>query len=206
MNGANHDTFNGRRNSARMRQWLYERSCCIPNTALRRKSEPIASFSASVKRVIRDLKDTLMSRPDGVGLAAPQVNVHQRAAIVRLRAGPSRQGSEAGPPVALINPQIVEARNEQKDSDGCLRFPSLYGRTIRPHYLRVSGLDEQARPFDWVFESFDAVVVHHEIDHLDGVLFIDRIEGLEDLYRVHADGSGHLVRAPVKLPVPLGRE
>jgi peptide deformylase len=63
--------------------------------------------------------------------------------------------------------------------------------------LRVTGLDEWGKPFDRVFEGFDAVVVHHEIDHLDGVLFIDRVESVEDLHRVREDENGRLVRAPV---------
>jgi len=63
----------------------------------------------------------------------------------------------------------------------------------------VTGLDEQGRPFDRVFEGFDAVVVHHEMDHLDGVLFIDRVESLEDLYRVRMDEDGQLVRIPLQV-------
>jgi peptide deformylase len=143
--------------------------------------------------LIRDLKDTLQASSDGAGLAAPQINVHQRVVIVCL-------GSEmeskwrAGPPVALVNPQIVETGDERKDFDGCLSFPGLYGETKRPHHLRVTGMDEGGQPFDWFFDDFNAVLVHHEIDHLDGVLFIDHIERLEDLYRLSVNESGELVR------------
>jgi peptide deformylase len=105
---------------------------------------------------------------------------------------------EPDAPIALINPKVIEADDEQKDFDGCLSFPGLYGETVRPHYLRVAGLDESGRPFDRVFEGFDSVVVHHEIDHLDGVLFIDRVEGIEDLYRVAGDKSRGLVRVPLR--------
>ena len=104
---------------------------------------------------------------------------------------------QAGPPVALVNPKIVEARDERKDFDGCLSFPGLYGETARPHYLRVTGLDEEGQPFERIFEGFNAIVVHHEIDHLDGVLFIDRIEKLEDLYRLSVNENGELVRIQV---------
>jgi len=142
----------------------------------------------------------LAAHPDGVGLAAPQINVHQRVVIVRLGAR-NDEDSEPDPPIGLVNPEIIEALDELKDFDGCLSFPGLYGRTIRPHYLRVSGLDETGVPFDRVFEGFDAVVVHHEIDHLDGVLFIDRIESMEDLYRIREDDDGRVVRAPVSFVI-----
>ena len=82
-------------------------------------------------------------------------------------------------------------------NNGCLSLPGLYGETIRPHYLRVVGLDATGQAFDRVFEGFDAVVVHHELDHLDGVLFIDRVESLGDLYHIREDEDGNLVRVPL---------
>ena len=87
------------------------------------------------------------------------------------------------------------------DFDGCLSFPGLFADTLRPHYLRVAGLDENGKPFDTVYEGFDAVVVHHEIDHLEGVLFVDRLEKLEDLYQILEDEYGRLVRVPVSIKV-----
>lgn len=163
--------------------------------ALRKKSEPVRFINRRVKMLIKDLKDTLLDRSEGIGLAAPQINVHSRVIVVRLRG----QGSadDVGPPVALINPEIVEARRDEKDFDGCLSFPGLYAETVRPHYLKLTGLDEWGKPFTRVFEGFDAVLVHHEIDHLDGVLFIDRVATIHDLYRVREDEKGDLIRVPV---------
>jgi peptide deformylase len=163
---------------------------------LRKKSLPVRTANRSVKELVRDLKDTLDAHSDGIGLAAPQINVHRRAVVVRLDTGELGERAKS-PAVALINPRIVEARDERKDSDGCLSFPGLYGSTTRPHFLRVAGLDERGKAFTRVFEGFDAVVVHHEIDHLDGVLFIDRIERLEDLYSVQFDAYGHSIRVPI---------
>jgi peptide deformylase len=97
----------------------------------------------------------------------------------------------------LINPEIVEAKDDQRDFDGCLSLPGLFAETVRPHYLRVTGLDEWGKPFDRVFEGFDAVVVHHEIDHLNGVLFIDRVANVADMYTVRENEDGELVRVPV---------
>jgi peptide deformylase len=169
--------------------------------ALRRKSKPVKGIGTSVRNLIRDLKDTLAESTDGIGLAAPQIGVHRRVVLVRLgsRADPQH---EPDPPIALINPQIREAAEQERDFDGCLSFPGLYAETVRPHHLRVTSLDERGIPFDRVFEGFDAVVIHHEIDHLDGVLFIDRVESLEDLYRVVADERGKLVRVQVS-PEPV---
>ena len=114
--------------------------------ALREKSKPVGSavLPRRVKRLVRDLKDTLNDHPEGIGLAAPQINVHSRVVVVRLGGGRDSE-SEPGPPLPLINPEAVEAGNEEKDFDGCLSFPGLYGETVRPHYLRVTGLDEACR-------------------------------------------------------------
>jgi peptide deformylase len=174
-------------------------------TALRKKSKPAKNVNRRVRALVQDLKDTLLDHPDGIGLAAPQINVHTRVAVVRLGSEQDDDGNwgEPGPPTALINPEIIEAAKEQRDFDGCLSFPGLYAETVRPHHVRVAGLDETGNPFDRVFEGFDAVVVHHEIDHLDGVLFIDRVESIEDLYRVREGEDGELVRVSASAVVKL---
>lgn len=163
---------------------------------LRTESPPVRTISGRIRRLVQDLVDTLNAHPEGVGLAAPQIAAHSRVIVVRL--GGRQEGkSEPGPPIPLINPEIVEAGDERADFDGCLSLPGLYGETVRPHTLRVRGLDEAGHPFDRVFEGFDAVVVHHEIDHLNGMLFIDRVERLEDLYHVRERENGELVRVPL---------
>lgn len=174
-------------------------------TALRKTSKPVKRAGADIQALVQNLKDTLLAQPDGIGLAAPQIHVHLRVVVVRL--GTHSDGdNQAGPPIALINPKIIEAGDERKDFDGCLSFPGLYGETIRPHYLRVTGLAENGKPFDQIYQGFDAVVVHHEIDHLDGVLFIDRIENPEDLYRVQINDQGEFVRISAGIdPDILGR-
>jgi peptide deformylase len=170
-------------------------------TKLRAKSEAIHAFNRQCRQLMEDLKDTLLAHQNGIGLAAPQIGAHLRMVVVRLGAR-NDWDSEAGPPIVLINPEIVEKGDERKDFDGCLSFPGLYGETIRPHYLQVSGIDEDGKPFDRIFAGFDAVVVHHEIDHLDGVLFIDRIENVDNLYRVYVDGDGKPVRVPISEILP----
>jgi peptide deformylase len=173
--------------------------------ALRAKSKPVLAFNRKTKRLIEDLKETLLAHQNGIGLAAPQIGAHMAIVIVRLGAKHDWD-HEAGPPTALINPVIIETSDELKDFDGCLSFPGLYGETVRPHYLRVTGLNENGKPFEQVYEGFDAVVVHHEIDHLDGILFIDRIDSLADLYRVCLDNNGKPVRVPVLQLLPGWKE
>jgi peptide deformylase len=172
-------------------------------TILRKKSEPVRAVNRRIKNLVKDLKETLRDHGDGIGLAAPQIGIHSRVVVVRLGdRSPDEEGNEEarpGPPIALINPEIVEAGQDRRDFDGCLSLPGLYAETVRPHYLKVTGLDEWGRPFERVFEGFDAVVVHHEIDHLDGVLFIDRVQSVDDLYQVRRNEKGELVRVPVTL-------
>jgi peptide deformylase len=163
---------------------------------LRKKCHPVQHIDKGVMALVNDLKDTLNAHTDGIGLAAPQINVHQRVVVVRL-GGNTAENYDPGPPVALVNPKIIEAADERKDFDGCLSFPGLFGETIRPHYLRITGLDENGEPFNNVYDGFCAVVVHHEIDHLDGVLFIDRVGSIEDLYQVRKNEKGELVRVPI---------
>lgn len=170
--------------------------------ALRQKSKPVRKVNKRMQALIQDLKDTLMACPDGAGLAAPQINVHQRVVVVRLGLR-DEDDDTAVIPTALINPEIIEARGECRDFDGCLSFPGLYGTTRRPHYLKVKALDETGQPFERVFEDFDAILVHHEIDHLDGVLFIDRIEQPEDLYTIRSGTNGRLERVPLPSLLPM---
>lgn len=169
---------------------------------LRKKCKAVKGINRHTQGLIQDLQDTLNVHADGIGLAAPQINVHRRVIIVRLGGGNDNK-IEPDLPIALVNPKIIQAKNEQKDFDGCLSFPGLYARTVWPHNLRVIGLDEQGKSFDRVFTGFDAVIVHHEIDHLDGVLFIDRVERFDDFFEVYRDKTGRLIYVP--LSVALGR-
>jgi peptide deformylase len=160
---------------------------------LRARSQYLHEFNDLIKQLIEDLKNTLLAHKNGIGLAAPQINVLKRVVVVRLELADD-ENHENSLPTALINPEIISACDERRDFDGCLSFPGLYGETIRPHYLEVNYFDEKGKHFYQIYEGFDAVVVHHEIDHLNGVLFIDRIEKPADLYRVHIDEDGKLVK------------
>lgn len=165
---------------------------------LRKKSKAVPFVNQKVSRLIRDLRDTLEASSDGVGLAAQQISIHKRI-VIACPGAVIDEKWQAGPPMVMINPEIIEARGERRDFDGCLSFPGLYGETTRPHHLRITGWDEAGNPFDRIYEGFNAVIIHHEIDHLDGVLFIDRIENPQDLYTVRENEHGEQVRVPATL-------
>lgn len=156
---------------------------------LRQKSEPVLSSSPQTTKIIADLKDTLLHHGNGVGLAAPQIGVHQRVVVVCFGA---EGGNEPGPPIAIVNPVIIEAGRELPDFDGCLSIPGIYAETVRPHFMRLQGLDERGDAFEWTLDGFDAVVVHHEVDHLNGVLFIDRVTSPDRFY-LEKEAPGVLV-------------
>ncbi len=147
--------------------------------ALRQKSEPFLDGSSETRQLVADLKDTLLHHANGIGLAAPQIGVHKRAIVVCFGAG---NGNNHAPPIGIINPVIFEAGRELPDFDGCLSLPGLYAETVRPHFMRLRGIHEHGEMFEWTLDGFDAVVVHHEVDHLNGVLFVDRVSSPDKFY------------------------
>jgi peptide deformylase len=148
-------------------------------SALRKKSTKVERIDKSVRELIRDLKDTL-SYAGGAGLASPQIGVYQRVILVRL-------GQDEGKmklPIALINPEIIKFGVPEKGFDGCLSFPNIYTwETIRPNSLVFSALDDTGKRLQLHVNGIDARLVHHEIDHLDGKLFIDLVQSASDLYK-----------------------
>lgn len=121
-----------------------------------------------------------MHEYEGVGLAAPQVHVSERLVVFHEDAG--LEDGKGQPLTALINPEI-EVLGEETGAmwEGCLSLPGLRGRVERPKRIRLRGLDRRGNPLDMELEDFDAIVTQHECDHLDGVLFIDRIDDTRQL-------------------------
>lgn len=145
---------------------------------LRQKSTPIKKVDDSIQELVTDLKETLLTHP-GAGLAAPQIGVHKRVVVVRL----GQDKGEAEPPRALINPVILEEGPLAKGFDGCLSLPKISTwDTMRPSWLRFRAQDERGKTFEMRVEGIDSILVHHEIDHLDGVLFMDRLIDGAKLY------------------------
>ncbi len=158
---------------------------------LRKKSAPVKKVTRDVRNLIQDLVDTLDTL-DGVGLAAPQIGVHSRVALVvvgnKNGEKPEEDEEEVGEIISLIDPEIIEASPDlERSYDGCLSIPGLQGYTRRPTFLRVRALDINNNKVEYYFEGFDARVAAHEIDHLDGILYFDRLDSLSDLYYLVPD-------------------
>lgn len=152
-------------------KYLYEQSAerpvvKIPAPVLRQVSQEVGKVTKDVQKLI-DRMAAAMKKANGIGLAAPQLGVLQRVILV------ATQGTK---PTPMINPKVVLAEGEQVKEEGCLSIPGLYGEVTRPSRVIVEALDQKGRPTAWELEGMPAQVVQHEIDHLDGVLFIDKVD------------------------------
>jgi peptide deformylase len=140
---------------------------------LRQPCAPITKIDPSVKALVRDLFDS-MKAAEGVGLAAPQLGVLKRVVVVDV----SRQHPQILP-ISFINPRILSAEGREIGEEGCLSFPDLYGPVPRHVRVRVEALDINGVQFAVDAEGFYARALQHEIDHLDGKLFIDYLSPLK---------------------------
>lgn len=147
----------------------------IGDDLLRKKSRPFEKVDEKAVQLLEDLYDTLKSTPDGVGLAAPQVGVLRRAIVVDLSIEESGEG-----PFKLINPVIVKRSGEQVCREGCLSVPGKLGDVKRPQKIVVEALNEKGEKVKIKAEDLLAVVFSHEIDHLDGILFVDKADEIYD--------------------------
>jgi len=138
-----------------------------PDPVLREPAGPVADVDDSVRKLVADMTETMRAAP-GVGLAAPQVGVQRRVLVYSL-------GTEE-PVHALVNPEIVERSGEQLGDEGCLSIPELIYPVARADRIKVRALDEHGNAVAIEAEEFEARVIQHEVDHLDGVLFLDRLD------------------------------
>lgn len=139
---------------------------------LRRKAVEVEDFGEEMQTLIDDMFET-MYKADGVGLAAPQIGVSQRVIVVDVQ----DEGSE---PFAMINPRLVEAGSErEKGEEGCLSIPGLSAMVERPARVVVEGLDRKGEPVRIAGEGLLGRCLQHEIDHLNGVLFVDHVSPLQ---------------------------
>ena len=159
---------------------------CMGHPVLRTKSRPVAPGdipSHHVQRLIDDLFET-MEEYHGIGLAAPQVHHSLRIFVAGISLEPGAvPDDEAGMPrVALINPEITPVGRSIVDGwEGCLSIPDIRGRVPRAETVRVKGYDRTGAPVDATISGLPARVVQHETDHLDGILFFDRMQSFETL-------------------------
>lgn len=140
-----------------------------PDPFLSTKAAPVTRMDDSVRRLIDDMFETMYAA-SGVGLAAPQVGSGRRVIVVDV--SPVEKDV---PPMALVNPEIVSRRGSAEATEGCLSVPGVEGVVCRPEFVTVKGLNELGDPVRFEAGGLLARAVQHEIDHLDGVLFIDRL-------------------------------
>jgi peptide deformylase len=143
-----------------------------PDEVLRRECRVVESFDDEVRALANDMIETMHAAP-GVGLAAPQIGVDLRLAVVDVTVGEEPEAL-----IVLVNPEIVEADGAEVDVEGCLSIPDFTDKVSRPTSIRVHADDLDGSPVELEAEGFVARAICHEIDHLHGVLFVDRLRGL----------------------------
>lgn len=146
----------------------------LPNPVLRRKAKRVTTVDSSIQKLIDDMVET-MQQSNGVGLAAPQVGVSLRVVVLQM------PGEE---PLAIVNPEIVKRSGEREVPEGCLSVPGYAGEVKRALSVTVKGRDRQGKAIRLKATDLMAQALEHELDHLDGVLYIDRVEGEDRLQKI----------------------
>ncbi len=153
----------------------------IPDDRLRQVSEPVEDFDEALRAFIENLEETRLAGPSAVGIAAPQVGRFQRIVIVDVsgKKGVPNHGHQV-----LVNPEITHWDGFEIGREGCLSVPDFTGNVIRATRIKLGARDPWGNPLEFEMEGFEARAVQHEIDHLDGLLFVDRVVSRRtDLFR-----------------------
>ena len=162
----------------------------VEHPVLRKKARKVEKVTPDVRALLDDMVETMRDAP-GVGLAAPQVGVSKRIIVVEYAEGEEEDapdGQVASPPkkklYTVVNPEITHASEDLVEGvEGCLSIPGWMGLVERHRAVSIKGLDRGGRPFRLQAEGWLARIFQHEIDHLDGVLFTDRVKSLDNLWR-----------------------
>lgn|GEM_PF-549808 len=144
---------------------------------LRSRSVRVKHFGPELEDLCTDLRDTF-SAQSAYGLSAPQIGVLKRVFLFR------HSEDDESDIVIVVNPKVISARGEERDYDGCLSIPHIYARTRRPLEIEFSGLLPDGSKYREHLTGLPARIALHELDHLDGVLFIDRLDDFDDLYTI----------------------
>jgi len=153
----------------------------LPEPVLRQKAKKVGTIDGSTKKLIADMLETLHAEPGRAGLAAPQVGVSLRICVISL---PDEDD------IVLINPEIVKKSGERTLDEGCLSVPGYYGEIKRSESVTVKGRNQNGKPVRIKAEGLLAQALEHEIDHLNGRLYLDHLESPENLHKVEAEGPG----------------
>lgn len=142
-----------------------------PDPRLRTKAKPVQSVDDTVKALVADMFETMYDAP-GIGLAATQVNVHKRVLVIDI-------SDTRNDPVCLINPEILESSGNEEMEEGCLSVPDVYETVERAERIKVRALDLEGKVIEFETAGLLAICIQHEIDHLDGKLFVDRLSQIK---------------------------
>lgn len=142
-----------------------------PDERLHIVAKPVEVVDDEIRTLVRDMAETMYAAP-GIGLAATQVDVHKRVIVIDI----SETRDDL---LVLINPEIVEREGEQEYEEGCLSVPGIYDYVKRAARIRVRALDEHGRPFEREAEGLLAVCIQHEMDHLEGKVFVEYLSRLK---------------------------
>lgn len=146
----------------------------IPDQRLKNKSSEVKLFDINLKKIVKDMFDTLIDSGNGIGLAAPQIGVEKRIVIVDLKE------NNKSSPVIFINPVIIkESRERAVNEEGCLSIPGYYAEVERAKEVDVEWYDLEGEKMTKTFSGLFSICIQHEIDHLDGILFIDYLSKLK---------------------------
>lgn len=140
----------------------------FPDPRLRTVAKPVTEVDDNIRKLVDDMFETMYDAP-GIGLAASQVNVHKRVVVIDVSEDKSQ-------PLVFINPEIEVLDPELSEyNEGCLSVPGFYETVVRPNHIRVKALDRNGKPFEIEPQGLLAVCIQHELDHLNGKLFVDHI-------------------------------
>jgi peptide deformylase len=142
-----------------------------PDPRLRKTAAPVKRVDDRIRKLVADMAETMRAAP-GIGLAATQVDVHERVIVIDI----SEMRDELK---VFINPEIVEALGEEETEEGCLSVPGVYDRVRRAERVKVRALDVHGKPFTLEADGLLAVCIQHEIDHLEGKVFVDYLSRLK---------------------------
>lgn len=146
-----------------------------PDVRLKQVAEEVETFDSELSELIQNLEDTMAAGPGGVGIAATQVGVMKRVVIVDVSNYPKLKKAKHHGHMVLINPEILDWQGMKKGREGCMSVPDFTGNVIRADSIVLQALDQNGIQQKYEMEGFEARAVQHEIDHLDGLLFLDRL-------------------------------
>jgi len=142
-----------------------------PDTQLRKVASPVPDVDGRIDALVGNMLETMYEAP-GIGLAATQVNVHERVVVIDV-------SEEGDSPLVLINPELIDSHGESEAQEGCLSIPGIYETIKRPAEVQIKAIGRDGNPYEMSADGLLATCIQHELDHLDGKLFVDYLSALK---------------------------